>query len=327
MKHTEEYINELLAKYITGEALSDQEKNDIQEWIAKHPDEYNKLIKLISPKKAPEFGTAKAWARIEEHIDKSATQKPAMSISINKNKKNSLGMSVFYAAASVLVILVISISFFMNSRENKEQLFANNTAEKMMIYLPDSSSVILYPNANVSYRTEGMNSAREVTLNGKAFFSVRKMHGRAFKVQSDNLMVEVLGTSFLVDATKAESSSVYVKTGIVSVESENSKVIIKANQKAELDNNTLKTGKIENPYEVFEEKPKVLSFANAEIMEVVEKIEQTTGVKIEVSKELRNNKITSKIDTADTEAIIVELAFLCNCKYEVIETGKHYRLY
>lgn len=327
MKHTEEYINELLAKYITGEALSDQEKNDIQEWIAKHPNEYNKLIKLISPKKTPEFGTAKAWARIEEHIDKSATQKPAMSISINKNKKNSLGMSVFYAAASVLVILVISISFFMNSRENKEQLFANNTAEKMMIYLPDSSSVILYPNANVSYRTEGMNSAREITLNGKAFFNVRKMHGRAFKVQSENLMVEVLGTSFLVDATKAESSSVYVKTGIVSVESENSKVIIKANQKAELDNNTLKTGKIENPYEVFEERPKVLSFTNAGIMEVVEKIEQTTGVKIEVSKELRNNKITSKIDTADTEAIIVELAFLCNCKYEVIETGKHYRLY
>lgn len=327
MKHTEEYINELLAKYITGEALSDQEKNDIQEWIAKHPDEYNKLVKLISPKKAPKFGTAKAWARIEEHIDKSATQKPAMTISINKNKKSSLGMSVFYAAASVLVILVISISFFMNSRENKEQLFANNTTEKMMIYLPDSSSVILYPDANVSYRSGGMNSAREITLNGKAFFNVRKMHGRAFKVQSENLMVEVLGTSFLVDATKAESSSVYVKTGVVSVESENSKVIIKANQKAELDNNTLKTGEIENPYDVFEEKPKVLSFANAGIMEVVEKIEQTTGVRIEVSKELRNNKITSKIDTADTEAIVVELAFLCNCKYEVLETGKHYRLY
>ena len=111
------------------------------------------------------------------------------------------------------------------------------------------------------------------------------------------------------------------------MESENSKVIIKANQKAELDNNTLKTGKIENPYEVFEEKPKVLSFANAEITEVVEKIEQATGVRIEVSKELRKNKITSRIETADTEAIIVELAFLCNCKYETIEAGKHYRLY
>lgn len=62
-------------------------------------------------------------------------------------------------------------------------------------------------------------------------------------------------------------------------------------------------------------------------MEVVKKIEQATGVKIEVSKEIRKNKITSKIETADTEAIIVELAFLCNCKYETIEAGKHYRLY
>ena len=87
------------------------------------------------------------------------------------------------------------------------------------------------------------------------------------------------------------------------------------------------TGKIENPYEVFEERPKVLSFENAGIMEVVKKIEQTTGVKIEVSKELRNNKITSRIDTADTEAIIMELAFLCSCKYEILEAGKHYRLY
>lgn len=327
MKHTEEYINELLAKYITGEVMSDSEKNDIQEWIATHADEYNKLVKLISPKKAPEFGTTKAWTRIEEHINKSSTKKPAIKISIDNSKKKSLSMSVFYAAASILVIVIISISFFINSRNNREQLFANNTTEKMMIYLPDSSSVILYPNANVSYRTEGMNSTREVVLNGKAFFNVRKMSGKSFKVQSENLMVEVLGTSFLVDATKAESSSVYVKTGVVSVESENSKVIIKANQKAELDNNNLKTGMIEDPYEVFEDKPQILSFENTGIMEVVEKIEQTTGVIIEVNKGLRDNKITSRIDTADTEAIIVELAFLCNCKYEILENGKHYRLY
>lgn len=327
MKHTEEYINELLAKYITGEVMSDSEKNDIQEWIATHADEYNRLVKLISPKKAPEFGTTKAWTRIEEHINKSSTKKPAIKISIDNSKKKSLSMSVFYAAASILVIVIISISFFINSRNNREQLFANNTTEKMMIYLPDSSSVILYPNANVSYRTEGMNSTREVALNGKAFFNVRKMSGKYFKVQSENLMVEALGTSFLVDATKAESSSVYVKTGVVSVESENSKVIIKANQKAELDNNNLKTGMIEDPYEVFEDKPQILSFENTGIMEVVEKIEQTTGVIIEVNKGLRNNKITSRIDTADTEAIIVELAFLCNCKYEILENGKHYRLY
>lgn len=168
MKHTEEYINELLAKYITGEVMSESEKNDIQEWIATHADEYNRLVKLISPKKAPEFGTAKAWAKIEEHIDRSVIQKPAMSISKNRNKKRSVGMSVFYAAASVLVILVISISFFMSSRENnKEQLFCQQHSRKD----DDLSARQLVgdsiPDANVSYRTGGMNSAREVTTTEK----------------------------------------------------------------------------------------------------------------------------------------------------------------
>ena len=34
MKYTEDYINELLAKYIAGEILSRQETDDIQEWIS-----------------------------------------------------------------------------------------------------------------------------------------------------------------------------------------------------------------------------------------------------------------------------------------------------
>ena len=62
-------------------------------------------------------------------------------------------------------------------------------------------------------------------------------------------------------------------------------------------------------------------------MEVVEKIEQMTGIKIEVSEGLKGNKITSKIDSSNPEAVIIELAFLCNCKYETLKAEKHYRLY
>lgn len=326
MKHTEDYINELLAKYISGEKLEEQEKSDIQEWIASHTHEYNRLVKLISPKKAPTFDTEKAWKNIESHIDNSSRNNTKTIYNINRRKK-SFSMPIFYAAASIIVILVISISLFMNNQNRMEQLYANDSGIKKTFFLPDSSSVTLYPNSYLSYKTEGTNSPREASLNGKAFFNVRKMNGRAFKVQSENILVEVLGTSFIVDATKTNNSSVYVKTGIVSVESKNNKVIIKANQKAELSHDTLKAGKIDNPYEVFEEQPKVLSFTNTGIMEVTKKIEQAIGIKIEVDKKLQDNKITSKINTSDPESIVNELAFLCNCKLEEIEKGKHYRLY
>lgn len=153
------------------------------------------------------------------------------------------------------------------------------------------------------------------------------MNGRAFKVEAERILVEVLGTSFLVDAANDGKAGVYVKTGIVSVKSENNKVVIKANQKAELEHNVLKTGSIENPFQIFEEQPRSLSFTNVDITDVAAKIEQVIGLKIDVEKKLQNNKITSKINLDDVDAIVVELAFLCDCKYEVIEPGKHYKLY
>lgn len=64
-----------------------------------------------------------------------------------------------------------------------------------------------------------------------------------------------------------------------------------------------------------------------DIADVTAKIEQVIGLKIDVEKKLQNNKITSKINLDDVDAIVVELAFLCDCKYEVIEPGKHYKLY
>ena len=179
------------------------------------------------------------------------------------------------AAAAILVAGIVIADLYVvrhlaASRTTTTFVTAENC--KGRITLPDNTVVWLNSESRLTYSKEfSRKGQRHVRLDGEAFFNVRKDSLRPFRVHMNDLQIEVLGTSFLVDATKAESSSVYVKTGIVSVESENSKVIIKANQKAELDNNTLKTGKIENPYEVFEEKPKVLTFENAGIMEVVEK--------------------------------------------------------
>lgn len=327
MKYTEDYINELLAKYLAGETLSRQETDDIQEWIVSHTQEYNRLIKLVSPQKPPVFNTEKAWERIEQHIDRSISQKEEKVYSITDGKKKRVSMSVFYVAASVIVLMVVSTLFFLKSQQTEEMWYANHSTVKEKIYLPDSSSVILYPNANVSYKSRGDKYAREIKLNGKAFFDVRKMNGRAFKVEAERILVEVLGTSFLVDTANDGKAGVYVKTGIVSVKSENNKVVIKANQKAELEHNVLKTGSIENPFQIFEEQPRFLSFTNVDIADVAAKIEQVIGLKIDVEKKLQNNKITSKINLDDVDAIVAELAFLCDCKYEVIEPGKHYKLY
>lgn len=320
MRKSEEYINELLAKYMAGETISEKEKRDVSEWIVSHPDEYAGLLKLNSHD-IPTFNVKNAWYKVEKIIDgNSAVRK-------NRHSRKISMMPVFYAAASIAVIIVICLSFFLANSDEQSFVYANENHINKSILLPDSTIVILYPDAKLSYESARNSIVREVKLSGKAFFNVKKIEGKSFKVYAENVMVQVLGTSFLVDVTKSDSSAVYVKTGIVKVEAVNSNVIIRANQKAELTDNVLKTGIIDNPMEVFGDKPAELVFKEESISVVALKIEKVTGVKIEVDKKLENNTITSKINLDDIDAVMEELAFLCRCKCEVVEEGKHYRLY
>ena len=107
------------------------------------------------------------------------------------------------------------------------------------------------------------------TLKGKAFFQVKKMYGIPFRVKTDFLDVEVLGTSFLVDVAQKEKAGVFVKTGKGRVESAEHEVVIQANEKAELKGGVLKADTIRRPQDVFGVDDSVLIFEQAPITEVV----------------------------------------------------------
>lgn len=226
----EKNINDLLAKYIAHESMSEDEKKTVQLWIVQNPEEFDKLLKLTSilgndihnekmsaVKNA--FHVNEAWEKVSEKIsdrdfiknkenddDKIKSIKPSMkgkSVAMDKNINHR---NIFLVAASVAVLMIMSLTYFLNSSrvgsgtgQDDYILFAINDGNTLKTTtLPDSSTVILYPDASIRYRfTE--NSARYVALNGKAFFDVRKRNGTPFKVESKNLSVEVLGTSFLVD--------------------------------------------------------------------------------------------------------------------------------
>lgn len=233
----EKNINDLLAKYIAHESMSEDEKKTVQLWIVQNPEEFDKLLKLTSilgndihnekmsaVKNA--FHVNEAWEKVSEKIsdrdfiknkenddDKIKSIKPSMkgkSVAMDKNINHR---NIFLVAASVAVLMIMSLTYFLNSSrvgsgtgQDDYILFAINDGNTLKTTtLPDSSTVILYPDASIRYRfTE--NSARYVALNGKAFFDVRKRNGTPFKVESKNLSVEVLGTSFLVDDSADNSA-------------------------------------------------------------------------------------------------------------------------
>lgn len=320
--NNKEDINELLARYFANEPLTVAQRRELDEWMTAHKQEFEQMRRVMnaSLKTTDEvvFDAEKAWQKIEPHLEERAKIIPF----------RQKARWVFSVAASLLLLLGIGAFYFFRSTSDEQMMrYANTGTTEKHVLLPDSSEVILYPEATLAYCFSGRKEGRRAELKGKAFFQVKKMHGIPFKVETDLLKVEVLGTSFLVDVAHRDKAGVFVKTGKVRVkEASAGEVVIEANEKAELKNGTWQTGVIRNPQSLFGEKERVLVFEQTPIVEVVRVVAEKTGIQIDLGKGLEKNLITTQIHI-DEPDIAGELAFLCGCKCETLVKGKHYRLY
>jgi len=314
-------INELLAKHFANERLTASQQEELNEWISAHRDEYRRLQKLIGASvgkpKGISFDAERAWQKVEAQLEE-RSQKV-----IPFRRKMLFWTSM---AASLLIVLAVSMFYFSSASDEEMVRYANVGRTEQHCLLPDSSEVILYPEAVVTY--QHTDKGRLARLEGKAFFQVkRKIHGVPFKVETNLLKVEVLGTSFLVDATSKKQAAVFVKSGKVRVKTDESGAVLEANEKAEWKDGRLEVGIIEDPQALFGEAPVVLVFSATPLPDVVREIENKTGVRIELEAGLEKNLITTRIESESAQDMVEELAFLCGCKYKTLTERKHYRLY
>ncbi|MCE9538203.1 MAG: FecR domain-containing protein [Bacteroidetes bacterium] len=83
---------------------------------------------------------------------------------------------------------------------------------KYQVRLPDGSKVWLNSASTLSYPTTFAGNERKVHLKGEAYFEISPNKNIPFRVQSDNQIVEVLGTHFNINSYDDED---YVKTTLL----------------------------------------------------------------------------------------------------------------
>lgn len=317
MKQKED-INALLARHLAHEAMSAEQQQELEAWIAANTTEYSRLKQLTDARPPQigekEFDALQAWQKVEPRLK-------GRTIELHRKKRF---ITICSVAASLLLLLATTTVYLFRQPAIH---YANDGRTAKHIFLPDSSEVTLFPNTKLSFKYAPQKSSRLAKLEGKAFFQVKKAAGRPFKVETERLEVEVLGTSFLVEATPQKQPGVFVKSGKVKVSAEDSDVILETNEKAELDNGNLQTGIIENPSLFFNLKKAKMVFNQTPLSVVIKEVEKQTGIRIELGKGVDENSITTRIDPEDAENIAAELAFLCGCKCDTLTKGKHYRLY
>lgn len=129
-----------------------------------------------------------------------------------------------------------------HTSKNTEEV--NSGTKPLVVTLPDGTSVVLQPGARLSYPAcFGGSCRREVFLSGVAFFEVSQNTLQPFVVYANEMVINVLGTSFNVRANEKDSLvQVLVKTGkvAIAVQPQHSKIIARlaANEQAVLKRNT-----------------------------------------------------------------------------------------
>lgn len=123
------------------------------------------------------------------------------------------------AAAAVLLLIAVSLTLWVKS---SNQLLVHNTefGEWKTLELPDGSSVKLNANSEIRFASTWVEgSDRQVWLKGEAFFKVEKKPATnaKFKVVTENLQVEVLGTSFNV-SSRGSRTDVFLEEGLIKLE-------------------------------------------------------------------------------------------------------------
>lgn len=163
------------------------------------------------------------------------------------------------------------------------QTIAVPMGQRTNIVLPDGTNVWLNSRSTLQYSASFGRKERKVFLDGEAYMEVHKDAEKKFIVATDKGDIEVLGTSFNVDAySDSDVFETSLMEGKLNVKDKNSPahtVQLTPNMKATLIDGKLQVEKITD-YDQFSWKEGLISFKNLDVVQIMKKFEKCYGKKI-----------------------------------------------
>ena len=227
--------------------------------------------------------------------------------------------------AAIISGIVVMTAYFLNKKPamvTAATLLVQRTGVKEIkeILLADSSVVILNANSSISYNSNiGNNENREITLEGNAFFKIKKKADhRPFTVHTNSVSIAVLGTEFNVDA-RSKATAIVLTTGKVKVSADNNNstaVYMSPGEKVQLD--TLQHAFIKSTtntllYSAWTEGK--WNFSSTSLLDITNLIHEYYGIETVFSKEkIKRLKISAVIPVTDLAAFTNIISKTLNLK-------------
>lgn len=222
-------------------------------------------------------------------------------------------------AAILVLALAVSFSVAKFVLTPKEITQIASKGEKKEILLSDGSIVVLNSNSSITY-SEEFDKDRKIKLNGEAYFKVFRDEKRPFIVQTHDVKVRVLGTSFDINSYNHRQTKVSVLTGKVEVTSPTGKKVhIIKNQQADLRSNSDFQITKEDSNEGIAWTSNTIILKNTTLAETAKIIENWYDVDISFEDEtLHKLTISGKFKDEKLENVLESIAFLKQLKIDYI---------
>jgi ferric-dicitrate binding protein FerR (iron transport regulator) len=297
---------ELITKYLNHEA-GDEEIQELKNWIDESEANKNEFAELKNSHAyvVSQLSSCKSNVDFNQIIQQT---KPS------KRLKKSIFRNYKIAASIFFPVLVIATAWlFYNQFQNTNQEFYTEVIappkHNSQVILPDGTHVWLSPESHLKYKQNFGEQKRTVELEGEGYFEVVKNTKKPFIVETENLNVTVLGTSFNVEAYSEDK---LIRTTLVrgSVEIQSNKIGEKAiltpgdQFTFDIANNTASIEKVNT--EIYRlVKDGLLIFKRNNLAEVCRKLERWYMVPIEYEDNGENNLLfTAKFEDESLETIL-----------------------
>ncbi|GAA5225296.1 FecR family protein [Membranihabitans marinus] len=194
-------------------------------------DKSNQIQKLLSKYKDNSITSSEFEELITLMKNDDLTLKSEMSAhwqsnysAVDVSQSKSKGKQLIYLrlAASVLIIIALWFLLTIDKSQDQTMVYSTGNGEVLNIELNDGSVVMLNANSELTVASDFDHSmVRQVNLEGEAYFKVAKSEDdnhkkRGFQVKTADIVIDVLGTIFNVNARKGEQrQEVFLEEGSI----------------------------------------------------------------------------------------------------------------
>lgn len=313
MKLSEDHIDELIGKYLAGEA-SRAEVAFVDQWLLQSKDNqsyFDHLNTIFTQaslvKHHQQFDTDAAWARMKNSL--SGTE--ARTVNFPTRTGNS---SVWWkVAAGITLISLIGIFAYRSTVHDVATdtpfiVDAQNTA--VADTLPDGSSVFLNKATKLTYSYDREKKEHVIKLKGEAYFDVHHEEDKNLVLDIDGVFIRDIGTSFNVKAyPESNTIEVVVEEGEIRFyTSTDSGVYLKAHGKAVFDKTTRKFTLDMPDVNALSYKTRQFNFDNSDLMAVVQQLNAVYDKEIVLDKRMEHCRLTVAFNNESLDEIAAVIA-------------------